>query len=453
MKRNTRLHVDCFCKIPTLARLVMALILCCALNSHSSAQNWPQFRGPNGNGVVEKLAHPLEWGKDNNVAWSVDVPGGGLSSPIIFGDKVIVTTAVGMGKPVSFMEGVRDMRPKSAEADLKFQVFCFSLNDGSTLWEKTIASKKPDHPIHASNSFATESPATNGESVFVYFAAIGVVCALDFDGEEIWRTEIGSYPTGNGFGTGSSLVCNDEMVFVQCDNDEKSFAIALDAASGDEAWRQDRSGSTSWATPLLWKNDKRTELVTCGSGFVTSYDPGTGDELWTLTNMGMSFSSSPAMDQDNIYFGNSGPRSVGPLVAINSQMNGKVAFDSNASQPGKAWAKLQAGPGMSSPVSVGGYVYIPSRGRLACYSASDGSEVFKERMEIGSAAASMWGGGDYVFLMDEDGKTVVMQTGPELKIVATNQLEGDLFWSTPSVAGESLLIRGANKLYCIRDSQ
>ncbi|MFT5302291.1 MAG: outer membrane protein assembly factor BamB [Mariniblastus sp.] len=415
------------------------------------AQDWPQFRGPQGNGVLATLEHPGNWGTSQNIAWTVDMPGGGLSSPIVVKDHIILTTAIGAKPPVSFSEGVRDMRPKKPTAAVKFHVVCLKLSDGSQLWEKTITEKQPEYPIHGSNSYATESPASDGERIFVYFAAVGTVAALDLKGNQLWEKNIGAYPTGNGFGTGSSITTGDGNVFVQCDNDESSFVVAFDAKSGEQVWRQERTGRTSWATPLFWKTANRSELVTCGSGFVTSYDPQTGKELWTISEIGMSFSSSPASDEQRIYFGNSGPRSNGPLVAVSSGMTGRQAFSANAKFEGLDWAKMQAGPGMSSPVSIGGYVYIPSRGIITCYSAEDGSVVYKSRLPLGSTAASAWAAGDQVFLMDENGKTVALQVGSEMKIVATNQIDNDLFWSTPAMSGKSLLIRGVKKLYCIRE--
>ncbi len=425
------------------------LALALASVSVSQAQQWPQFRGPHGNGVLDRLEHPEVWGADANLAWSVETPGGGLSSPIVAGERVFLTTAVGANRPVSFAEGVRDMRPKRPEQALKFQVICLSLKDGSKLWEKTIEEKRPEYPIHASNSYATESPATDGEHVFVYFAATGTVAALDLAGQEIWRQNVGAYPTGNGFGPGSSLAFGDGNVFIQCDNDQSSFVVAFDAATGKQAWRKDREGRTSWSTPLYWKNQNRSELVTCGSGFVTSYDPKTGEELWTLTGISSAFSASPAADEERLYFGNSGPRSSGPLIAVNSKMTGRQAFSSDAEMQDVAWSKMNAGPGMSSPVSLGGYLYIPGRGILTCYSAADGAVAFKERLPLQSMAASVWAAGQRVFLLDENGKTVVLEVGPEMKIVATNQID-DLFWSTPAAAGNSLLLRGVKKLYCIR---
>ncbi len=143
--------------------------------------------------------------------------------------------------------------------------------------------------------------------------------------------------------------------------------------------------------------------------------------------------------------------SSGPLLAVGQGVNGKSAFEPDEKIEGLAWSKMQAGPGMSSPVSVEGRLYIPGRGTLSCYSAEDGSLAYKQRLELGSMAASMWAAGNRIFLMDESGKTLVLESGPDFKIVATNQISDDLFWSTPAVAGKSLLIRGVKKLYCIRE--
>jgi len=432
-----------------LLLFAVAAICHVLLVGESAAQDWPQFRGPSGNGVLEKLEHPMEWSSEKNVAWSVESPGGGLSSPIVVGEKIFVTSAVGAEPPVSFAEGVRDMRPKRPDGPVKFNVTCLDLKLGSVLWEKTLLEQRPAHPIHGSNSFATETPATDGQRIYVYFASAGIIAAMDLDGQELWRQDIGSYPTGNGFGPGSSLTAGEGNVFIQCDNDEKSFVVAFDGETGKEAWRKERSGRTSWSTPLLWKNEARTELRTCGSGYVTSYDPANGEQLWTMSGISSAFSASPASDEKRIYFGNSGPRSSGPLLAVSANMTGEKAFQPNQAMENLAWSKMQAGPGMASPVSVQGRLYIPGRGILTCYNCETGQQVFKERLDLGSMAASVWAAGDYVFLLDENGKTLVLKTGDDMEVVATNQID-DLFWSTPAVAGDSLLLRGVKKIYCIR---
>ena len=157
-----------------------------------------QFRGAGGTGVVASRDFPETWSSDSNVAWAVDLKGGGLSSPVVVGDRIFLTTAIGFAEPASFMQGVSDMRPKLPEGSLKFHVMCLKLDDGSMVWEKTIADQKPEHPIHASNSFATESPASDGEHLFVYFASIGKLAGMDLDGNVLWQKDIGAFPTGNG---------------------------------------------------------------------------------------------------------------------------------------------------------------------------------------------------------------------------------------------------------------
>lgn len=425
-------------------------LFCSAAFAQTAPTDSLRFRGGGGTGVVETLAFPETWSSNENIAWAADLKGGGLSSPVVVGDKIFLTTAVGFADPASFGKGVSDMRPKLPDAALKFHVMCLKLEDGSMVWEKTIAEDKPEYPIHASNSFATESPASDGEHLFVYFAAIGKLAGMDLDGNVLWEKDLGAYPTGNGFGSGSSITVGAGKVYVQCDNDKKSFVAAFDSKTGDEVWNNARESRTSWSTPIFWKNDARSELVTCGSGFVTSYNPDNGEENWSLSNLGMSFSSSPAVDGKQIYLGNSGPRSSGPLVAIAAGMEGKQAFAADAEMKNVSWSKMQAGPGMSSPVSTGGYVYVAGRGTLSCYSADTGEQIYKSRLPLGSMAASMWAAGNRVFAMDETGKTVAIEVGPELKIVSTNEITDDLFWSTPAMAGNSLLIRGNKKLYCIR---
>ncbi len=421
-----------------------------ALLAQSSMNDSPQFRGTDGTGVVETLNFPESWSSSANVAWAAELTGGGLSSPVVIGDRVFLTAAVGFAEPVSFRKGVSDMSPKRSQSNLKFKVTCFDLADGSQIWEKTIADQTPKHPIHASNSFATESPASDGKHLFVYFAAIGKLAGMDLEGNVLWEKDLGAYPTGNGFGPGSSITFGDNRVYVQCDNDESSFVAAYRADDGEQVWKKMRAGRTSWSTPLFWKNELRNELVTCGSGTVTSYDPATGEEVWSISDIGMSFSASPAVDSKRIYFGNSGPRSSGPLVAVSAGITGTQKFTPDQKMENVAWSKMQSGPGMSSPVSVGGYVYVAGKSKLTCYSAKDGNVVFKTRLPLGSMAASLWAAGDRVFAMDETGKAIAIEVSTEMKVSATNQMEDDLFWSTPAIAGDSLLIRGNKKLYCIR---
>lgn len=434
-----------------------AAVICLTQFSAFSA-DWPQFRGGAGNGVVTELRHPTTWGETENVAWSIELPGGGWSSPIVVGDRVFVTMAISAAgtKPVGMTAGVRNMQSMGLggtkpKEPFQFAVACLNLSDGTMVWQKTLDEKVPPFPVHPSNSFATESPASDGDRVFVYFGAIGLVAALDLEGNELWRKDVGAFKTGNDFGSGSSLALDEGRVFLQYDNDEKSQLIAFDASTGNELWKKERPYKTAWSTPLVWKNSTRTELVVCGEGNVTGYELTTGNELWKLTDIPSSFSASPTADQDRVFFGNSGPFSSGPLVAVKAGNSGETKLIPEKDTPGVAWSKLKSGPGMASPVISSGCLYVPGSGSiLNCYDTATGDRVYRDRLpNAATVASSLWASNEYVFILDEGGTCFVVKAGKTFEVVATNKIN-DLFWSTPSVSGDSLLLRGVNKLYCIR---
>ena len=202
----------------------------------------------------------------------------------------------------------------------------------------------------------------------------------------------------------------------------------------------------------MWDTGKMSELVTCGSGVVTSYDPADGRILWKLSGMKSSFSASPAIGADQIYFGMSGPGSAGPLVAVPAGLRGEVELNDEFECDQIAWSMTKSGPGMASPVVSSGLLYIPgSGGILNCYDEATGERVYRTRVpQMATVAASLWADDEHVFILDENGTTHVIQSGPKFKVLATNSVD-DLFWSTPAIAGEILLLRGVEKLYCIRD--
>ena len=435
--------------------LFFACLLAGSLFVNQSFGDWPQFRGPNGNGYIGKLNHPTQWSMKQNLAWSHPIPGGGWSSPIIVGKRVFVTTAVDSKntKPLGHAGGVRNMRGRKPTEPFDFRLICLSLENGSLQWEKSLARKQPKYAIHPSNTYSTESPVTDGKHIFCYFATIGKVASVDLEGKLAWAVDVGAFPSGNGFGTGSSLTLSDGKLFIQCDNDKDSFVVALDTATGKEKWKRKRSSRTSWSTPFIWKQGKRTDLVICGSGTVTGYDPATGKTNWRLTNTRSAFTASPASDGKYIFLGNSGPFRQGPLLAIGPDIEGESRLDTRKLPKGVVWAKLRGGPGMASPVASGDYIYVCSRGFLSCYNTKTGQQAYKSRLPSSkSIAASMWADDKHVFLLDESGKSFVIKSGPEFKVLRENDLD-DLFWSTPAVTNGALLLRGANKLYCIREKK
>ena len=423
-----------------------------------TTDDWVRFRGAAGTSVLADRRFPSEWAADRNVAWRVDVAGSGWSSPIVVGDRVYLTAAVDPDDdgPAGMAAGAMDPstrgRGAKPESELRFELSCRALEDGSLLWTREVGKAIPQYPVHRSNTFATETPASDGERLFVTFGGLGVLACFDLDGTEQWRVETGVHKTGNDFGWGISLVAHDGMVFLQNDNEESSFIAAFDAATGTERWRVDRGSGTSWGTPVVWSAAGRTSLVACGPDTVIAYDPATGAEHWRVQGIGGSFAASPTVDAQRVYVGNSGPMSRGPLMAIPASAEGTLDLtDEGASKI--AWREDRSGPGFASPVVHDGLVYVVgSSNIIACHDAETGERLWRERIPgAGTVVATPWIAGGELYIMDEAGMTVVLQAGRSFNVLRTNTLDEGLFWGTPSIAGDALLLRESGRLYCVRE--
>ncbi|WP_193789030.1 outer membrane protein assembly factor BamB family protein, partial [Zavarzinella formosa] len=281
------------------------------LPSLGESADWTQFRGPKADGVVEGGSLPTEWAAGKNLKWKIDVPGVGWSSPVIVGDKVFVTTVVtenqskpragggfGGGGPGGGGMGKGRGAPTTSH---QFQVICLDLATGKQLWKETAIDAKPKIPTHSSNTYATETPVTDGERIYAYFGMHGLFC-YDLAGKQLWKKDLGVFPMQAGWGTASSPVLDGDRLFIQCDNEEKSFIVALDKKDGHELWKISRSERSTWSTPLVWKNSKRTEVVALG-GKVRSYNPADGKLLWELNIGGGQCSVSPVANEDTLFVG------------------------------------------------------------------------------------------------------------------------------------------------------
>jgi outer membrane protein assembly factor BamB len=426
--------------------------------------DWTQFRGPGGDGRADKATPPTTWGDSSNVLWKIAVPGVAWSQPIVVGDKVFVTTAISarQKKPTPGMGGFgggggfgkgkggfgKGGTPPNEQ--YRWEVHCLDKTTGKTLWTKVAAERRPTIPIHSTNTYATETPTTDGERLYVYFGMVGVYC-YDLGGQLLWKKDLGSYTMGMGFGTGSSPVLADGRLFIQCDNEEKSFLIALDAKTGDQVWKVSRKSRSSWSTPYVWRTKDRTEVVACGEGRVTSYDPATGKVLWELGGFTSGFQASPAADGERIYFGNNPPFGGGALYAVNAGATGDITLKGGAkSSQAVAWVRAKAGPYMASPLLFEGQVYVANKGLLTCLDAKSGKELYKERLPGGrGVTASPWVADGKLFVLDEEGQTFVIQTGPTFKLLAQNRVDGGMFWASAAVDGDRLLLRGTDRLFCI----
>jgi outer membrane protein assembly factor BamB len=431
------------------------IIACFAIPALGWPADWPQFRGPSASATSTDRNLPLEWSGDKNVAWKVKVPGYGWSSPIVWGDKVFVTTAVTDRQDRPTGSGNwRDGQGARLDAVYKWEIYCLGAADGKVVWKQTAAERKPTMPINSSNTYASETPVTDGKRVYAYFGAAGLFC-YDFAGKQVWKKDFGSYRTEYSHGTGASPALDGERLFIQCDNEDKSFLVALDAQTGERRWRVERDERTGWSTPLVWKNKLRTEVVCLGRRRVQSYDPATGKPLWESSGMNGQPMASPVGGDDLLFAGTGGQLGGGrPLFAIKAGASGDVTPRSGAaSSAGVAWSLPRAGPLVATPLLYDGRLYVLEQhvGMVSCYDAATGKQVYRERLpQARGFLASPWAGQSRVFCLDEDGQTFVLQSGAEFKVLGVNKI-GETCWASPALAGDALFLRTSDHVYCIKN--
>jgi outer membrane protein assembly factor BamB len=428
-----------------------------------AAESWPQFRGPTGDGVVTGLVLPTQWSSEANIRWKAKIPGVGWSQPVVWGNKIFLTTAVAedqprpdptqMGPGVGGFAGFfKKFEPP--ETTCRWLVLCLDADSGEVLWEKQAREGKPTIHIHPNNTYATETPAVDAERLIVHFGMTGLYC-YDHSGHELWSKELEAYPTQFGWGTGSSPVIDDARVYLQCDNDERSSLVAFDKQSGEEVWTVERDEKSNWGTPYLWKNSQRTELVAAGGTAMRSYDPETGKLLWQVAGAGRT-ASTPVSDGDLLYFDsyNRLTGSNGVLIAIKAGGEGELEYSLNDAERGSefvAWAIQAGGFRISSPTVADGCIYLPEQGGgiVRCLDASSGDEHYRKRIPGASGfSASPIVNDGRVYCLDQAGATFVLEAGPQLNVLASNKL-GEMSWSSAGVVGDRLLIRTVDYLYSI----
>ena len=437
---------------------LLALSLMVANSAHS--QDFVQFRG-SAVGLVPDQAIPLTWSTTENVAWKAALPGAGWSQPIVWRDRIYVTTAVANPplRPKNFSDGVK--MPQSMglggftgapKVTIDWQLLCLDAATGNVLWTHTVVSGKPEYPIHPSNTYATESPAVDAIGIVCFFGATGTLAAVSHDGQQLWQQELGAHPSNNGFGTGSSLAIDDGLVFAQHFTSKSGSVVAVDTKSGVIKWKYDRSKlGSSWSSPIVWRNTQRRELIVAGNEEVDSLDPQSGQVLWKLQKVKAPTACSVAADTERLYFGGSDPFAKGPLFAMAAGGSGDLTPEKmNGTFAGCAWSEPKAGPGMASPVSNGTLVYVADSNILRCYDAKTGERIYQQRLpDMKLVAASPLIIGQLLLAVDEGGTAALVKVGREFEIVGGGKID-DVFWATPAVAGGSIYLRGIDALYCIR---
>lgn len=439
---------------------ILLLFLSLAMNvTMASAADFTRFRGADATGVAKDHPNlPDRWSKTDNVVWVADVPGQGWGSPIAVGDRVFVSSVVADEENTQpkgglyLGQGVRD----PAKGIHHWMVYCFDLKDGKELWRHEAHTGRPVVPRHPKSSYAAETPTTDGERLFVLFGDLGLYC-YSLDGDLLWSKPIEPKKTNMDYGAAASPVLHDGQVFVVYDNKEDSWIASFDAETGQQQWITKRDETMSWATPLVWQNEKRTEIVVSGQRYNRSYSLD-GKELWSFDgNMSVLVIPSPFAAHGLCYI-SSGyvGDSHRPTFAIRPGANGELtAEDEFDDSDFIEWYQPQASPYNTTQIVYGDYLYtVYDQGFMTCHNALTGEEVYGKRRfsPKGSFTASPWAYNGKVFCLSEDGLTYVIKAGSEFEILETNPLD-ELCIATPSIVGGKLLVRTLTKVYCITQSE
>lgn len=467
-----------------------SVLLMTTASSAAAEDHWPRFRGPHGTGAVETGNPPTVWSAESgtNLAWSASIPGRGWSSPIVWGDRVFVTSAVnvagGFKEPSTGIYGndyaaeladeglsddeilervvARDIELSTEAKEIRYLLLALDARTGDVVWEREVHRGAPFGGRHRKNTYASETPTTDGERVYVYFGNVGLFC-FSMDGEALWEKKWPPRAIYLDFGTASSPVVHGERVYVQHDNQEDSFLTAVDKRSGEEVFWVGRDGGhrmqqSGWSTPFVWSHEARTEVVAVGKGRAVSYDPEDGTVLWRLSGLSGQATPTPLAGHGMLFVatGSQG-ESNRPVFAIRpggsgdislKNASGKVARDGTSDFV--AWMHPRASAYTSSPLLYRGLLYIVNdNGILSVLDARSGKRLYQARVG-GSGftfSASPWAYGDHVFFLSEDGDTIVTKASSKgYEEVRVNPL-GEMSFASPAIAGDALYLRTQTKLY------
>ncbi|HEX5102706.1 MAG TPA: PQQ-binding-like beta-propeller repeat protein [Pirellulaceae bacterium] len=463
----------------SLRPLVVLILLACAApafaderRAETAGRNWPAWRGPLATGEAPLADPPIEWDSDGtNIRWKAAIPGRGHSTPIVWGNRIFLTTAVPVGEALpprpSTAPGNHDNLPVTHRQ--KFVALALNRIDGKIVWQKSLREALPVEQGHRTGSLASSSPVTDGEHLIVSFGSFGVYC-LDFDGNLIWKKDFGRMDTLHGHGEGASPVLHGNTVVVNWDHEGESFVAALDKRTGKLIWRADRDEVTSWATPIVVTQTRRAsegttvtrsvseeatstrsvsedaQLIVPGTARIRGYDLTTGKVLWECGGLSSNIVASPVHADGMLFAGSSYDKRA--LLAI--RLEGAAGDITGTDHV--VWSRFRGTPYVPSPLLVDGGLYFlthyqPIITRLDAPTGEDKPGAI--RLEgLGNIYASPVSAGGRVYITDLDGTTLVMTTGEIPRALALNPL-GEAVSASAALAGNELFLRGEKHLYCI----
>jgi outer membrane protein assembly factor BamB len=439
-------------------KFVGALLLAAGV---AIAGDWPQFRGPSASGIGDGSTPPVRWDatQNTNVVWKTEIPGLSVSSPVVWGDRVFVTTAISSDTKQAIRVGLfGDTDPVNDSSAHQWKVLALDKKTGKILWEQTAHQGTPKTKRHPKSSQASPTPATDGKVVVAYFGSEGLF-TYSVDGKLLWKKDLGLQNAGwffdpdSEWGAASSPVIYKNSVILQCDRQKDSFIAAYDLKDGNQLWRTARAEIPAWGTPTIVQGKDRAEVVTNATKAIRGYDADTGKELWTLGPNSEVTCTTP-VSANGLIFVTAGYPPVQPIYAIKVGSSGDLTLkDGKQSSDAIAWSTQRGGVYLPSPIVYGEHLYtVNNNGILTAYEAKTGQRVYQQRIGQGGAfTASPIAAAGKLYIATEDGDVFVVKAGPQYELIAKNPV-GEAILATPALAGDLLIVRGAKHLFAIAES-
>ena len=453
-------------KATTVMSVVVVILLIFnfvpTLASEPLGVHWPGFRGPGASGVAEKFSTPTSWNVERaeNIKWMSPIAGLGHSSPVIWDDRIYITTAISGKKDTPLKVGLYgDVEPVDDESVHEWRVYCLDKNTGEILWKQTAHRGVPKIKRHPKATHANCTPATNGKYLVAFFGSEGLFC-YDMDGTPLWKRDFGTLDSGFFYlpeaqwGFASSPVIHENVVIVQCDVQKDSFIAAFGIEDGESIWKVPRDEVPTWSTPAIHSADGKTQVVVNGYKHIGGYDFETGHELWKLSGGGDIPVPTPVC-VDNLAFITNAHGRMSPIYAISLDATGDISPGKNHTAGNYiVWSYDRGGAYMQTPIVYGDYLYsCRDNGVLSCYKTDTGERIYEKRLGRGATGftASPVAANGKIYFTSEVGDIYVIQAGPDFKVLSTNSV-GDICMATPAISEGTLFFRTRNHLIAVSDN-
>ena len=424
-----------------------------------AAQHWPRFRGPAGSGIADNQPVRTDWdaASGRGILWKTPVPGIGHSSPVVWGDRVFISTAISSAAQGHYNPKDTGIDPSKDVAVHEWRVIALDKNTGRVAWSRTSHRGVPKVKRHVKATQANASPATDGRVVVVSFGSEGLY-TYDMHGTLLWKQDLGILDPGYAgqpdlqWGFATSPIIHGDLVILQCDIQANSFIVAFNVKDGTPAWRTSRDEIPAWSTPVIYQGKTRTELITSGSKYYRGYDPLTGRELWRLRDDTQVKVPSPVVANDLFFLSGGNPRGR-DFYAVRPTAAGDISLTAEQERgPHIAWRKTRGSPYTPTPIVYEGLLYVCNdNGVLTVYEATTGAQIYTHRIGTTNStfSASPVAARGHLYLASEDGEVFVLKAGRSYQLVATNRM-GEPLMATPAISDGMLIVRGQQHLFAVK---